>query len=192
MLNPSGHRQDQDRPPDRPGARRTGAEEPARSRRTRKQAEEKRRERALLTRYPPRPSTTRSAEALAQIAAVTHAAKTRIDELPSSASPSMKRWSSTRRTPPKPCLLASPGRGKHQQPGMVQRRFIAEQEAEIPRVNACFDDELVRLRQLWAQAGATTTPAAAPRAKGGCVSPGQLRAAVRLPVAGWPCPCWPS
>ena len=38
----------------------------------------------------------------------------------------------------------------------VQRRFIGEQEAEIKRVNARFDDELVRLRQLWT----TIAPAA--------------------------------
>ena len=31
----------------------------------------------------------------------------------------------------------------------VQRRFIGEQEAEAKRVNERFDDELVRLRQLW-------------------------------------------
>ncbi len=33
----------------------------------------------------------------------------------------------------------------------VQKRFIGEQEAESRRVNVRFDDELVRLRQLWAQ-----------------------------------------
>jgi hypothetical protein len=31
----------------------------------------------------------------------------------------------------------------------VQRRFIGEQEAEVKRVSARFDEELVRLRQLW-------------------------------------------
>jgi len=31
----------------------------------------------------------------------------------------------------------------------VQKRFITEQESEIRRVNVRFDDELVRLRQLW-------------------------------------------
>ena len=31
----------------------------------------------------------------------------------------------------------------------VQKRFIAEQESEIRRVNVRFDDELVRLKQLW-------------------------------------------
>jgi hypothetical protein len=38
----------------------------------------------------------------------------------------------------------------------VQRRFIGEQDAEVKRVNARFDDELVRLRQLWT----TVTPSA--------------------------------
>jgi hypothetical protein len=32
----------------------------------------------------------------------------------------------------------------------VQRRFIADQEDEVRRVNGRFDDELTRLRQLWA------------------------------------------
>jgi hypothetical protein len=36
----------------------------------------------------------------------------------------------------------------------VQRRFMGEQDGEIQRVNARFDDELVRLRQLWALNGA--------------------------------------
>jgi hypothetical protein len=31
----------------------------------------------------------------------------------------------------------------------VQQRFIADQEDEARRVNQRFDDELVRLRQLW-------------------------------------------
>ena len=40
----------------------------------------------------------------------------------------------------------------------VQRRFISEQEGEIKRVNQRFDDELVRLRQLWALANAPSSP----------------------------------
>jgi len=36
----------------------------------------------------------------------------------------------------------------------VQRRFIGEQEAEVKRVNERFDDELGRLKQLWAAAAA--------------------------------------
>jgi hypothetical protein len=33
----------------------------------------------------------------------------------------------------------------------VQSRFIADQDAEIKRVNDRFDEELQRLKQLWAQ-----------------------------------------
>jgi hypothetical protein len=36
------------------------------------------------------------------------------------------------------------------QSAAVQRRFIADQEDEVRRVNGRFDDELTRLRQLWA------------------------------------------
>jgi hypothetical protein len=42
----------------------------------------------------------------------------------------------------------------------VQGRFIADQDAEIKRVNARFDEELVRLKQLWAMQS-PTLPAAA-------------------------------
>ena len=45
----------------------------------------------------------------------------------------------------------------------VQGRFVADQDGEINRVNARFDEELARLKPLWPlQAGATTpAPAAA-------------------------------
>ena len=42
----------------------------------------------------------------------------------------------------------------------VQARFIAEQDAEMKRVNARFDEEVLRLRPLWAMQ--STTPAATP------------------------------
>jgi hypothetical protein len=37
----------------------------------------------------------------------------------------------------------------------VQQRFIADQEEETRRVNGRFDDELVRLRQLWGAVAAS-------------------------------------
>ena len=43
---------------------------------------------------------------------------------------------------------------ENEQSKAVQERFISEQDAEAKRVNARFDDELVRLRQLWAAAAA--------------------------------------
>jgi hypothetical protein len=36
----------------------------------------------------------------------------------------------------------------------VQKRFIGEQDAEIRRVNARFDEELTRLKPLWLAAQA--------------------------------------
>jgi hypothetical protein len=36
----------------------------------------------------------------------------------------------------------------------VQERFIADQDAEMVRVNARFDEELQRLQLLWAQIAA--------------------------------------
>ena len=46
----------------------------------------------------------------------------------------------------------------------VQKRFLADQDLEKLRINVRFDEELVKLKQLWAMAGgegaaAVTTPA---------------------------------
>jgi hypothetical protein len=122
-----------------------------------RQAEEKRRERALLVRFPNKASHDKErAEALAQIAVVRQAALNRVKELerqrkeldtelefyatdPAKTPPSLKR------------LLDD-----NVQSLAVQKRFIADQDAEMARLNARFDEELAHLRQLWAQIGAAT------------------------------------
>jgi hypothetical protein len=43
---------------------------------------------------------------------------------------------------------------------VVQRRFIGDQDDEKRRLNARFDEELDRLRKLWAQAAVPSTAAA--------------------------------
>ena len=114
-------------------------------------AEERRRERALLTRYPNRTAHDRErTEAIGQIDEVMKAANKRLTELitdrkaidlemefyqkdPSKAPPRLRRMVDEN--------TDSIG---------VQRRFIASQEAEKARVNARFDEELVKLSQLWA------------------------------------------
>lgn len=114
------------------------------------QLEEKRRDRALLVRYPSKVVHDRErAEALNQIGVVRHAAQNRVGELlrqrtainaemefykkdPNKAPPSVRRQVEE--------VTNSLG---------VQERFIADQEAEIKRVNERFDEELVRLKQLW-------------------------------------------
>lgn len=120
-----------------------------------RQVEEKRRERALLVRYPNRSMHDKERqEALDSIAVVRQAAINRVKELqrqrkeldtelefyardPSKVPPSLRR------------LVDD-----NEKSMAVQERFILDQEAEIARVNARFDEELARLQQLWAQIGA--------------------------------------
>ena len=120
-----------------------------------RQAEEKRRERALLVRYPNRSVHDKErSEALGQISVVRQAALNRVKELerqrreldaelefyaqdPSKVPPSLKRLVD-----------------ENTQSMAVQERFIADQDAEMVRVNARFDEELARLQLLWAQLAA--------------------------------------
>jgi hypothetical protein len=124
-----------------------------------REAEEKRRDRALLLRYPSR--TVHDQErvaALAQVDEVIKASHKRTMELaeqrkaiqaefefyvkdPSKAPPSLKRKLE-----------------ENDNSSAVQKRFIVEQEQEKKRINVRFDEELVKLKQLWALAA---PPAAA-------------------------------
>ncbi len=121
-------------------------------------AEEKRRDHALLVRYPSRSvHDNERAEALAQIDEVIKAARKRQGELhkqrkvieselefykkdPSKAPPSLKRQTE-----------------ENEQSTSIQNRFIVEQDAEKKRVNARFDEELVKLQKLWALSGAASS-----------------------------------
>lgn len=120
-----------------------------------RQAEERRRERALLVRYPNRATHDKErSEALAQITVVRQAAQNRVKELerqrreldtelefyakdPEKIPPSLRR------------LVDD-----NEKSMAVQERFITDQDAEMVRVNARFDEELVRLQQLWTLVGA--------------------------------------
>ncbi len=120
-----------------------------------RQTEERRRERALLMRYPSASAHDRErAEALVQIDAVIKAARQRLgelsderkkidDELEFYKGDVSKAPSSVRRK-----------LEDNAQSSAVQNRFIGEQADEKRRVNARFDEERARLRQLWtAEAG---------------------------------------
>lgn len=131
-----------------------------------REAEEKRRDRALLLRYPSR--TVHDQErvaALAQVDEVIKASHKRTMELaeqrkaiqaefefyvkdPSKAPPSLKRKLE-----------------ENDNSSAVQKRFIAEQEQEKKRVNVRFDEELVKLKQLWALAAPPAAAAAKPVTK---------------------------
>ncbi|WP_138513589.1 DUF4124 domain-containing protein [Rhodoferax bucti] len=118
-------------------------------------AEEKRRDRALLTRFPNKTVHDQErADALAQIAVVVKAASTRLEELARQRSLIDEEMEFYRKDPSKAPAYVRRQLEENTQSQAVQRRFIGEQEAEARRVNARFDDELGRLRQLWAAAAA--------------------------------------
>lgn len=115
--------------------------------------EEKRRDRALLTRYPAKAVHDQErADALAQIQVVIKAATNRIEELAKQRRAIDEEMEFYKKDPTKAPAYVRRQLEENTQSQAVQRRFIGEQEAEAKRVNERFDDELVRLKQLWAAA----------------------------------------
>lgn len=120
-----------------------------------KAADEKRRNRALLVRYPTKAVHEKErSEAIAQVEIVIKAAKGRIDELNSQQNRLDQEMEFYKKDPSKAPAYLRRQVEEAQLSMSVQKRFIGEQEAEIRRVNARFDDELVRLKPLWAAAQA--------------------------------------
>jgi len=118
-------------------------------------AEEKRRDRALLTRYPSKAVHDQErADALAQITVVIKAASNRLEELGKQRRSIDEEMEFYKKDPTKAPAYVRRQLEENTQSQAVQRRFIGEQEAEVKRVNERFDDELGRLRQLWAAAAA--------------------------------------
>lgn len=123
-----------------------------------RQNEERRRERALLIRYPNAMAHDRErAEALVQIDAVIKAARHRLGELADERKKVDDELEFYKGDASK-----APGSVRRKlddnvQSVSVQNRFIGEQEEEKRRVNARFDEERARLRQLWSvDAGGTS------------------------------------
>jgi Domain of unknown function (DUF4124) len=128
-----------------------------------RQSEEKRKDRALLTRYPNRASHDKErAEALAQVDDVMKAATKRIGELAAQRKEIDTELEFYKKNPAKVPQSLKRQIEDNDASVAVQKRFIADQEAEKKRTNSRFDDELVRLKSLWLL---TATPAvtAAPK-----------------------------
>jgi hypothetical protein len=126
------------------------------------QVEERRRDRALVLRYPNRQVHDQErAEAIKQIGAVKAAAITRSMELVRQRKQVEEELEFYKKDPSKvPPSLRRQAQDINDSLA-VQGRFLATQDAEITRVNARFDEELVRLAQLWSlQAGTGPAPAA--------------------------------
>jgi hypothetical protein len=112
--------------------------------------DERRRERALLVRYPNATTHDRErTEALAQVDVVSQAARKRIAELGEDRKKIDEEMEFYKQDPTK-----APGAVRRKiedntQSVAVQNRFISEQEEEKKRVNARFDEERTRLKGLW-------------------------------------------
>ncbi len=126
--------------------------------------EEKRRDRALLARYPNRGThDTERAEALKQIDVVKAAAANRVIELKRQRALLDEEMEFYKKDPTKAPIRLRRQVDELNESMVVQTRFITDQDGEIKRVSARFDEELVRLKLLWPLRSATAaTPAAKP------------------------------
>lgn len=123
--------------------------------------EEKRKDRALLTRFPNRPSHDKErADTLAQVDDVMKAAIKRIGELAAQRKEIDTELEFYKKNPAKIPLLLKRQIEDNDASMAVQKRFISDQEAEKKRTNARFDDELVRLKTLWLLTAAPAAVAA--------------------------------
>ena len=123
-------------------------------------AENKRRDRALLLRYPSRAvhNQERSA-ALAQVDQVIKAANKRTGELAEQRKTIDSELEFYAKDTSKAPLALKRRIEENDKSVAVQKSFIAEQDMEKKRVNLRFDEELVRLKPLWALAGGASTGA---------------------------------
>ena len=101
-------------------------------------------------RYPNAATHDRErAEALAQIDAVTQAARKRIAELAEDRRKIDEEMEFYKHDPGKAPGSVRRRLDDNTQSVAVQNRFIGEQEEEKKRVNARFDEERARLKLLW-------------------------------------------
>lgn len=119
--------------------------------------EEKRRDRALLVRYPNQGVHDKErAEALNQIDDVIAAVNKREEALTQQRKDIDSEFEFYASDPNKAPLWLKRKREDNEKQMEVQKRFLVDQIAEKQRINARFDEELTKLRQLWAgQAGAS-------------------------------------
>jgi transcriptional regulator of heat shock response len=116
-----------------------------------KLAEDKRKDRALLTRYPSKAVHEQERrDATAQLGRTIQIAQNRLVDIQKQRTVMDGELEFYKKDLSKaPARLRSQVEENNQSQTM-QRQFIAAQEAEVVRVNARFDEELQRLNQLWA------------------------------------------
>jgi len=116
--------------------------------------EERRREKALLVRYPNRAIHDKErADALEQVDAASNAATIRLAELNTQRKKLESEMEFYKKDPAKAPQYLRRQVEENTRNIDSQKHFIAEQEEEVKRINTRFDNELTRLRQLWASTG---------------------------------------
>ena len=132
-----------------------------------RQAEEKKRERALLTRYPDRAAHDKERSmAVAVLDEAIATARKNSDQLLAQRKRLDSDLEFYKDDPSKVPAKLKKQIEENQQHVEAQKRFIANQDSEKQRLNARFDEELGKLKQLWAQRAAapatTAVSASAP------------------------------
>lgn len=126
------------------------------------QQEDKRRDRALLLRYPNKASHDKERNlALAQVDEVGKTAVKKMQELAEqrkglNSELEFYKNDASKVPPPLKRRLE-----ENESNVVIQKRFIADQEQERRRVNQRFDEELGKLRQLWTLMGVPAAPVTA-------------------------------
>ena len=131
-----------------------------------RESEEKRRDRASLLRYPNMAAHDKErALALAQIDTLFEMVQVRTKELATQRAGINADFEFYQKDPSKAPAALVRRRDENDGNMAEQKRYIAEQTLEKQRVNARFDGELVRLKQLWAAASAPVArpPVTGPR-----------------------------
>lgn len=112
--------------------------------------EERRRDRALLARYPNQAAhDAERAAALAQVDEVSAIARKRLQELLQERKALDTEMEFYQKDPSKAPLKLRHQLAENQDETAAQWRFIANQEQEKRRIQQRFDAELAHLRQLW-------------------------------------------
>ena len=126
-------------------------------------AEEKRRDRALLTRYPNRAAHDRErAQALEQMDDNMRASQVRLEDLAQQRKAMEVEMEFYKKDPSK-----APGSLKRRISENAlnvasQKRFLKDQDEEKRRVNQRFDEELAKLMPRWAEQAAASVQTASP------------------------------
>jgi Domain of unknown function (DUF4124) len=132
-----------------------------------REAEDKRRDRALLLRYPsPAVHQQERATALAQIDEVIKASSKRTLELAEQRKGMNSEFEFYAKEPAKAPVSLKRRLEENDASVAVQKKFVLDQDQEKKRVNLRFDEELIKLKSLWLLAGGVSANAAAGNAGG--------------------------